>query len=61
MLQNARVTAFTVSQLLRENERGGVKLSPSPTLRLGLRRQSRSPDVNHCILSIVDPEVTGLL
>ena len=67
MLKNARVTAFTVSELLRENQRGrGVKLPPPPpphthTLRLGLRRQSRSTDVNHCILSIVYPEVTGLL
>ena len=32
MLQNARVTAFTISELLRENQQGGegVKL-PSPT------------------------------
>ena len=29
-LQNARVTAFTVSELLRENQQGGVKLL-SPT------------------------------
>ena len=40
MLQNARVTAFTVSELLREREQregwggGGVKLPPP---RLGLR------------------------
>ena len=40
MLQNARVTAFTVSELLREREQGGgwrwggVKLPPA---RLGLR------------------------
>ena len=39
MLQNARVTAFTVSELLRERKQGegwggGVKLPP---LRLGLR------------------------
>ena len=30
MLQNARVTAFTVSELLREDQQGGVKLSPPP-------------------------------
>ena len=40
MLQHARVTAFTVSELLRENQQG-VKLPPSPpqthTLRLELR------------------------
>ena len=36
MLQNARVTAFTVSEFLRENQLGerGVKLHPPP--RLGL-------------------------
>ena len=32
MLQNARVTAFTVSKLLRENQQGeGVKITPPPT------------------------------
>ena len=30
MLQNARVTAFTVSELLRENQLGG-KVTPPPT------------------------------
>ena len=30
MLQNARVTAFTISELLRENQKGGVKLPPPP-------------------------------
>ena len=35
MLQNARVTAFTVSELLRENQQGGLKLPPT---RLGLRK-----------------------
>ena len=30
MLQNARVTAFTiVSELLRENQEGGLKLPPT--------------------------------
>ena len=37
MLQNARVTAFTVSELLRESQE--VKL-PLPTHRLGLKKQS---------------------
>ena len=37
MLQNSRVTAFTVFELLRENQLGwGVKLPPPPA-RLGLR------------------------
>ena len=31
MLQNARVTAFTVSELLRENQlEGGDKITPPP-------------------------------
>ena len=43
MLQNARVRAFTVSELLRENQQeGGGKITPSP--RLGL---SANPMVNH--------------
>ena len=42
MLQNSRVTAFTVSDLLRENQQdggeGGVKLPPPPPpTRLGLK------------------------
>ena len=31
MLRNARVTAFTVAELLRENQQGVVKLPPSPS------------------------------
>ena len=34
MLKIARVTAFTVLELLRENQEGGAKLPPP---RLGLR------------------------
>ena len=33
MLQNAKVTAFTVSELLRENQQG-VKLPPHPHIRI---------------------------
>ena len=43
-LQNARVTAFTVSELLRENQQGGwggVQL-PHPPPRLGLNEASDS-------------------
>ena len=29
MLQNDMVTAFAVSELLRENQQGGVKLPPA--------------------------------
>ena len=35
MLQNSRIKAFTVSELLRENQQGGVgvgKITPTPTL-----------------------------
>ena len=35
MLQNSRVTAFTVFEFLKENQLGGVKL-PTPSIRLGL-------------------------
>ena len=35
MLQNARVTAFTVSELLRENQQGVVvKITPPPTFQI---------------------------
>ena len=36
MLQNFRVTAFTVFELLRESQLGVVKLPPPPQPRLGL-------------------------
>ena len=36
MLQNARVTASTVSELLWENQHGG-KTTPPPRPRLGLK------------------------
>ena len=36
MLKNTRVTAFTVSELLRENQQDELKLTPlSPRLGLG--------------------------
>ena len=37
MLQNARATAFTVSELLKENQQEG-KTTPTP-FRLGLKRK----------------------
>ena len=40
MLQNVRVTAFTVSELLRENQQG--KTTPRPPPRLGLKGQKFS-------------------
>ena len=36
MLQNARITVFTVSELLRENQQGGVKLLPFTQIRVEL-------------------------
>ena len=36
MLQNARVTAVTVSELLRENQQGG-KITPQITLTTQIR------------------------
>ena len=37
MLQNARLTAFTVSELVRENQLGeGVKLPPPPQIRVNI-------------------------
>ena len=40
MLQNVKVKAFTVFELLRENQQGGIKLPPSPP-RLGLNLRTR--------------------
>ena len=43
MLQNAKVTAFTVSELLRENQQRGGKIPPSPP-RLGLKKHEAVTD-----------------
>ena len=46
MLQNSRVTAFTVFELLRENQLvcvgGGVKITPPPSPRLGVKHKQRN-------------------
>ena len=39
MLQNVRVTAFNVSELLGENQQGGRVKLPTPTPRLGLKQK----------------------
>ena len=40
MPKNARVTVFTVSDLLRENEQEGLKSPPPPKKKkLGLKKQ----------------------
>ena len=36
MIQNARVTAFTVSTISRENQKGGKIPPPPPRLRLNV-------------------------
>ena len=36
ILQNGRVTAFTVSELLRENQQGG-KITPLPPTQIGVK------------------------
>ena len=36
MLQNSRVTAFTVFELLKENQLGGGKITPPPRLVLNI-------------------------
>ena len=36
MLQNAKVTAFTIFELLRENQLGGGKIIPPPRLVLNI-------------------------
>ena len=45
MLQNARVTTFTASELLRENQQG-VKLPPTPP-RLGLKKSMKRLHLVH--------------
>ena len=50
MLQNAKVTSFTVSVLLRENQQGG-KTTPPP--RLGLTRVF--------LRSLIDSSLQGLI
>ena len=43
MLQNSRVAAFTISELLRENQQGGGgKIAPYPPPRLGLKEIQQS-------------------
>ena len=55
MLQNSRVTAFTVFELLRENQLAGGKITPFPLPRLGIIENNAttvySPEENETILS----------
>ena len=44
MLQNSRVTALTVFELLRETRLGGGKIPPPPPPRLGLNGVHSIPD-----------------
>ena len=54
MLQNTRVTAFTVSELLRKNQQGGKKgvggkITPHPP-RLGLNHINQFHCKSKCML-----------
>ena len=44
MLQNARVTAFTISELLRENQQEKVKLPLPPRLELEVELEVQGQD-----------------
>ena len=46
-MQNASVTAFTVSELLRENQQAGVKLPPPPRLGLIILNAIDSRDMSY--------------
>ena len=56
MWQNARVTAFTVSELLRENQQGGGrgKITP-PTPRLDLSYYKKKITTYHGYIKIHGP------
>ena len=45
MLQNVRVTAFTISELLRENQQGGGKIPPPSTPYLIRANQESSVEI----------------
>ena len=47
MLQNIRATAFTVSDLLRENRQGGKSTPPSPPR---LRLESKLNQIKPCLI-----------
>ena len=40
MLQNVGVTAFTISELLRENQQGGGKIPPSTPSQIRANQES---------------------
>ena len=64
MLQNARVTAFTVSELLRENQQGrGGKITPlfPPfTFKLGLRTDT-SPESLPKVQALEETQTYGVV
>ena len=57
MLKNARVTAFTVSVLLRKNQggKGGSKITPFPQPRLRLNRCGIKCQFHHCLQKLSGP------
>ena len=57
MLENAKFTAFTVSELLRENQQG-VKLTlPPPRLRLAKPFKDYGRSYNNQILNSSNPTI----
>ena len=58
MLQNARVTAFTVSELLRENKQGGVAAPPRHThthrLRFRVKKLALQGSVENVLTQFTD-------
>ena len=58
MLKNARVTAFTVSQLLRENQQeggGGSKITPPTQIRIKKQFSfQKGHSTEHAVLQLVD-------
>ena len=64
MLQSARVTAFTVSELLRENQQGGggkiTPLFPPFTFKLGLRTDT-SPESLPKVQALEETQTYGVV
>ena len=62
MLQNSRVTVFTVFELLRENQLGGVKLPPTQIrVNVNTEIQSFARQLYLLFVSAVQGKIAGLL
>ena len=49
MLQNARVTAFTVSELLQENQKGGMGVKLPPPTHTHTHTHTHTPRLELCL------------